>query len=110
MAGNRKVDRDLDLLDVYLRALQLAAEVDVAGLPLGEDFERRNAGFAMTVARVLGPAERQVDLCANRWRVDVEDPGVEIAHRDKCAVDVLRVDRRRESVLDTVGDRNRLVQ
>src|SRR5204862_8313584 len=43
---------------VDLRLLQLAAVVDVDGLPLGEDVEGRLAGFAVAVAGVLRAAER----------------------------------------------------
>src|SRR3954468_10339599 len=100
----------LDLLYVDLRSLQLPAEVDVDRLPFREHIERGGAGLAVAVAGVLGAAEWQMHLSANRRRVDVEDPGVEIAHRRKCAVDILCVDRRGESVLDAVADLDRLIQ
>src|SRR4029079_9201819 len=99
-----------DLLHIYLSALKLAAEVDVYRLPFREHVERGGAGLAVAVAGVLGAAEWQMDLGANRRRVDVEDPGVEIAHGRKGAVDVLRIDRRGEPIFDAVADLDRLVE
>src|SRR5690606_29431470 len=47
---------------VDLRPLQPAAEIDVDGLPLAVDLQRRGAGLAVAVARGLGAAEGQVYL------------------------------------------------
>ena len=81
---------DLNLID--LRFLQLAGVVDVERLPLGEDVEDLRAGFAVAVAGVLCADEWLMHLGTNRRRVDVEDSGLEIAHRGERAVDVLSVD------------------
>src|SRR5262249_21026182 len=58
----------------------------------------------MAVAGGLRAAERQVDLGADGRGGDVEDGRVDVAHGRKGAVDILRVDRRREAVLHAVGD------
>src|SRR5438477_4308603 len=97
------------LLDVDLRALELARVVDVDRLPLGEDVERRLAGLTVAVARVLRAAEGQVHLGADRPGVHVRDPGLEVAHRPERVVDVAREDRGREPILDPVRDADRLV-
>src|SRR5436190_23974911 len=89
---------------VDLRALQASAEVDVHRLPFREHVERRGSGFAVSVACRFRSAEREMDLGANRRRVHVEDARVKIAHRRERLVDVLRVNRRRQSVLDVVAD------
>src|SRR3954447_11805237 len=82
------------LLIVDLRALQLAAVVDVDRLPLREHVERGLPRFAMAVAGLLHPAERQVHLGARRSGVDVGDPGLQVPHRLERLVDVAREDRR----------------
>src|SRR6476469_6978893 len=84
----------VNLVVVDLRALQLAAVVDVDRLPLGEDVERRLARFAVAVARLLHPTEREVHLGAGRPGVDVGDAGLEVAHRLERLVHVAREDRR----------------
>src|SRR5215218_2943823 len=96
-------------LIVDLGPLQPPAEVDVDGLPLRERVERGVPRLPVPVAGVLPAAERQVRLGASRARVDVHDPGFEVAHRAKGGVDVLRVHRRREPVLHLVRGRHRLV-
>src|SRR4029077_11224176 len=101
--------RPSEFCRVDLRALELAAEVGVDGFPLREDLEGRRPGLAMAVAGGLRAAERQVDFGADRWGVDVEDARVDIAHDRKGAVDILRVDRRRETVLHAVGDGDRFL-
>src|ERR671910_844409 len=98
----------LDVVD--LRPLELAGVVDVDGLPLREDIERRLAGLAVAVARVLRAAEGEVDLRAGRARIDVRDPGLQIAHRAEGLVHVAREDRGREAVADPVRDPDRLVE
>jgi len=92
-----------------LRALQLPRVIDVDRLPLGEDVERGLARLAVAVARALDAAERQVHLGADRARVDVGDPGLEVSHRAEGDVHVAGEDRRREPELDPVRDANRLV-
>src|SRR5688572_15336664 len=72
--------RACSLFCVYLSALEPPAEIDVDGLPLGKDVERGRSRLAVAVAGALGPAKRQVDLGAYGRGVDVEDPGVEVAH------------------------------
>src|SRR4051812_32661923 len=81
------------LVVVDLRALQLAAVVDVDRLPLGEDVERGLPRFAVAVARLLHSAEREVNLCAGRSGVDVGDAGLQVAHRLERLVDIAREDR-----------------
>src|SRR3954447_6593831 len=98
------------LVVVDLRALQLAAVVDVDRLPFGEDIERGLAGFAVAVARLLHAAEREVHLGAGRAGVDVGDAGLQVAHRLERLVDVAREDRRREAVLDAVRGANRILE
>src|SRR5258705_4688902 len=66
---------------VDLRPLEPARVVDVDRLPLGKDIEGRLPRLAVAVARVLRAAERQVHLGARRARVDVRDPGLQVAHR-----------------------------
>ena len=95
---------------VDLRPLQLAREVDVDRLPLGEDVEAGDARLAVAVARVLHAAERQVDLGADRRGVHVEEPRLELAHRREGLVDVLRVDRSRQPVGNGVGDPDALLE
>src|SRR5436190_14896623 len=94
---------------VDLRLLELPRVVDVDRLPLGEDVERGLTGFAVAVAGVLGPAEREMHLGADRPRVDVRDPGLEVAHRAEGRVHVAGEDRRRKPELDPVRDADRLV-
>src|SRR5829696_3781935 len=98
----------LDVVD--LRPLELAGVVDVDGLPLREDVERRLARLAVAVTRVLRAAEGEVDLRAGRARIDVRDPGLEVAHRAERLVHVAREDRGREPVADPVGHPDRLVE
>src|SRR5689334_13031328 len=100
----------ISLVGVDLRLLESTREVDVDRLPLGEHVEARDARLAMAVARVLATAERQVHLGADRGRVDVEDPRLEVAHRRERLVDVLRVDRARQAVRDRVRDPDALLE
>src|SRR5205823_10310988 len=77
---------------VDLRALELAAEVDVNRFPFRKDVERRSPCFAMAVAGRFGAAKRKVHLRADRRRVDVEDSGVHVAHRRERTIHVLCID------------------
>ncbi len=86
--------------------MEPAAEVDVDRLPLREDVERGRASLAVAVARRFCPAEGQVHFGADRRRIHVEDAGVNVAHRPERAIDVLRVDGRRQPVGDVVDDRD----
>src|SRR3954452_16664808 len=88
--------------DVDLGPLKPAGVVDVDRLPLGEDVEGGLARLAMAVPGVLRAAEREIPLVARRPGVDVGDPGLQVAPRRKCAVDVAGEDRRRQAVLDPV--------
>src|SRR4029453_674875 len=98
------------LVRVDLRALKAAGEVHVDRLPLGEHLEAGNPGFPVPVSGVLDAAERKVDLGADRRRVHVEDPGLEIPHRSERAVDVARIDGSGEAVLDGVRHANALFE
>src|SRR6187200_2256833 len=80
-------------LVVDLGPLESAAEIDVDRLPLGERVERDVPGLAVAVPRVLPAAEREVRLGARRARVDIDDAGLEVAHRAEGRVDVAGVDR-----------------
>src|SRR5687768_16360833 len=66
---------------VDLRALEAAGVIDIERFPLAEDIQHLRTALAVAVAGAFGAAERQVNLGANRWRVNIHDPGVEIAHR-----------------------------
>src|SRR3954452_907946 len=95
---------------IDLRALQLAAEVDVHGFPFREDIECGGAGLAMAVSGGLGAAEGQVDLGTDGRSVDVEDAGVHVSHRRKGAIDVPSVYRSRQPILHAVAYRDRLFE
>src|SRR5438552_13107017 len=81
---------------IDLRALKLARVIDVDRLPLGVDVERGAAGLTMTVAGRLHTAERELDLRTDGARVDVDDPGLGVAHEAERVIHVPRVDRARE--------------
>ena len=66
-------------------------------------------GLAVAVAGLLPAAEREVRLGAGRPGVDVDDAGLEVAHRPEGRVDVAGEDRGRQAVADLVGGRHRLV-
>src|SRR2546422_934685 len=65
---------------IDLRALELAREVHVDGLPLAEGVERGAAGLAMAVPGRLHAAEGKLDLGADGPRVDVYDARLGVAH------------------------------
>src|SRR5512132_3913678 len=88
-SASRRSEASAATLGVDLGLLELARVVDVDRLPLGEEVERGLARLAVPVAGVLDAAERQVHLGANRTRVDVRDPRLEIAHRAEGAVHIL---------------------
>src|SRR5205814_1169915 len=81
------------LRNVDLRLLQPARIVDEDRLPLGELVERRGARLAVAVASVLDPAERHLDLRADRGSVHIDDPRLQLPHGFEGPVDVTRVDR-----------------
>src|SRR5437867_7438825 len=56
----------------------------------------------MPIARLFGSAKREVHFRADGGSIYIENPRVHVAHRAEGAVDVLRIDRRRESIDDTV--------
>src|SRR3954467_15058998 len=85
-------------LVVDLGALQATGEIDVDRLPFGVRVECDVARLAMPVARLLPAPERKMDLRARGPGVDVDDAGLEVAHRPECGVDVAREDARREAV------------
>src|SRR5713226_8915551 len=95
---------------VDLCALQPVGEVHVNRLPLRIEVDGGNAGLAVAVAGLLGAPEGQMRFRANGGRVDVDDPGVEVARGLKSLVDVARVDRSRKPVDDAVGDLQRVFQ
>src|SRR6476646_6663029 len=107
--ASRRSETSAATLGVDLGLLELARVVDVDRLPLGEEVERGLTRLAVPVARVLDAAEREVHLGADRARVDVGDPRLEIAHRAEGPVHVLREDRGREAEPDPVRDLDRLV-
>src|SRR5580658_558987 len=88
---------------VDLRALQLVRVVDVDGFPSGEEVEGAEA-FSVAVAGALDAAEGEMDFGAYGGCVDVGDACFEVAHGGEGAIDVARVERSRESVVDGVGD------
>ena len=95
---------------VDLRPLQLVGVIDVDGFPGGVEVERAGAAFAMAVAGLLDAAEGQMDFGADGGRVDVGDAGFQVAHGAEGAVDVARVERGGEAVMDAVGDFDGLVE
>src|SRR5258705_12152836 len=89
-------------LVVDLGALEASREVDVDRLPLGVRVERDMAGLAVAIAGLLPAAEREVDLGAGRAGIDVDDPGLEVAHRPEGRVHVAREDARRQAIAGLV--------
>src|SRR6478609_2425990 len=94
--ASRRSEDSAVTLGVDLGLLELARVVDVDRLPLGEEVERGLARLAVPVTRVLDAAEREVHLGPDRARVDVRDPGLQVAHRAEGPVHVLREDRGRQ--------------
>src|SRR5690349_11781938 len=95
---------------VDLGALQVAAEIHVDALPLGERVEHGVTGLTVAVAGATGAAERQVGIGAGGAVVHVHDPGVEVAHRAEGAVHIGGEDRGREPVGGGVVDLDRVLQ
>src|SRR5713101_3120096 len=98
------------LIIVNLGALELVRVIDVNSFPLGEEIDGGDGGLAMSVAGLLGAAEGQVGFGANRGRIHVDDPRVEIAGCLKCAVHLACVDRSRKTVDDAVGNIDGLLE
>jgi len=84
--------------------LQRVGVIDVDSFPLGVEVDGADAAFAVSIARGLGAAEGQVDFGADGRSVDVGDAGFEVANGSEGFVDVFGVERRRQSVLDVVGE------
>src|SRR5439155_17823402 len=80
------------LVCIDLRFLEAAGEVHVDRLPFREDVQARDPGLPVAVARVLHAAEGKVDLGPDGRGIDVEDPGLEVAHRPERPFDVTGVD------------------
>src|SRR6185369_659112 len=51
-----------------------------------------------------------MNLCSDSRGIDVNDAGLEIAHRGKGAIHILGVDRCRKAIVDRVGDLNCLLE
>src|SRR4051812_19973379 len=64
----------------------------------------------MPVAGGLCSAEWKVDFGADRGGVHIENTGMHVAHRTECAVDVARIDRRRETILHTISNLDGVIQ
>src|SRR5687767_3966426 len=95
---------------IDLRALKLAAVIDIYRLPLRKNIQHLRAGLAMTVAGSLSAPKWQVHFCANSRRIDVKDAGVHIIHRPKCLVNVAGINRGRQTVTNAVCDLDCVVQ
>src|SRR6185437_2627580 len=91
-------------LMVDLSALQTVGIVDVEGLPFGVEVERSETGFAVAVARILGPAKWQMGLRADCRSIHIDDPGFKIAQSLEGFVHIPRVNSSRQTVLYVVGD------
>src|ERR1051326_9101442 len=92
---------------VDLGALELAAIVEVQRLPLRKDVERGPSPLAVSVSRPLDAAKRHVSFRPDRGSIDIGDSGAKVADRAVGVVDVLRVDGRREAVVDVVRETDR---
>src|SRR5215472_12978790 len=101
---------DAYLSVVDLRPLELVGIVDVNRLPLGEEIDGGNGGFAMPVAGMLRAAKWQMRFGANRRRVNVNDSSVQIARGLKGAVHVARINRSGEPIGHTISYINGFVQ
>ena len=56
------------------------------------------------IAGRLRSAKRQMNFGADRWSVDIRNARLKIANGGESPIHVLCVDRRREAILDVVGD------
>src|ERR1035437_9640834 len=91
------------LVGVYLRPLQLPAEIDVPDLRLTVELIHLPPAFAVSVPCLFDTAERQMGLCADRGSIDVRDAVVQFVECAERNVHVLRVDRRRKTITNIVG-------
>src|SRR5260370_42013244 len=73
---------------INLRALELVGVIDVHRLPFGEEINCRNRHLAVSIAGLFRPAEGQVRLRADRWRVPIDASSVQIARGLERAVHV----------------------
>src|SRR5258708_38616628 len=87
----------LYLLDVNLRTLESAAEVDVDGLPFRKHVQRGDTGLAMAVPGVLRATERQGHLGANPGGGDAEKACIQSPHRPERPADIPGCARRRHT-------------
>src|SRR5262245_9414086 len=77
---------------------------------LGEELERGAPLLVRAEAGALDSAKRDVDVCARRLGVDVEDPGLQLLGETLHRVEVTREDRRREAEGHGVRALERLVE
>ncbi len=64
----------------------------------------------MAVSGMFDSAKGQVDLGADGRRIDVGNPGFEVAHRLKRTIHIFRVESCRKSILDSIGYFDRLLK
>src|SRR5271155_1424519 len=98
------------LARIDLGPLQTVGIIHVDRFPRSVKIKRSSAPFAMPVAGLLDPAERQMHFSPNRRRVDVGDAGLQVAHRLQRQVYVAGIERSGKPILDSIRDGNRLVE
>src|SRR5581483_7766242 len=96
--------------NVYLRLLQPAAVVHVAGLPFREDVESRVAPLAVAVAGPSRTAKGEMNLRADGAGIDVHQAGADVPHCPERLLHVVRVDRRRQAIRRVVIHLDGLLQ
>src|ERR1700691_1462126 len=95
---------------VDLRLLQLVRIVDVDGLTFRIEIDRSDAALAVAVPCCFGASKGQIHFGADGGRVDVGDAGIQVANCRKSLVDVLRVKRGGQAVLDSIRDFDRVFE
>src|ERR1700740_1349276 len=83
---------------VGLGALEFVGIVDVDGLPLGEEIDGGDGGFAVAIAGLLGATEGELCFRADCGSVDIDDAGEKIAHGGERGVPVAGVNESRQAV------------
>src|SRR5579871_5843215 len=78
--------------------------VEENALELGEELEAFLGHLPAPNPAPLHAAERDLRLAADRRRVDVHHPGLDVVHEPHDRVGVARVDRRRQAVAQAVHD------